>query len=127
MNSAMMGDENNDAASFVPKNQMVLRTKDCMTKVYDVVTSLVETDDDGDIILQHKASLVVAPDIPQVRNSAFHACSPNGTHLFVQQYGKGMIKIDLEQPSSSEVDADQPPFLKDSAAVQFAAFSPKGT
>jgi len=98
--------------------QMILRTKNGLTSIYDVVSS----SEDKNYTINPKASLILSDKVKQIPDSLFYACSPNGKHVFVQQKQRGLLKLDLDS-----TEQHYQSFLKDSTAVQYAAFSPKGT
>jgi hypothetical protein len=91
-------------------NKLVIRTKDSVSTICDVV------------INNNNDEVQLVPLI-KVSNSTFTCCSPNGLHVFFQTLDKGIVRrsVIAVGPEDSSFT------LPGSKAIQYMAFSPIGS
>lgn len=91
-------------------NKLVIRTKDSVSTICDVVTN-------------NKNDEVQLVPLIKVSNSTLTCCSPNGLHVFFQTLDEGIVRhsVIATSPEDSRFS------LTDSKAIQYVAFSPVGS
>lgn len=113
MTSIMMN-SGNDITKTNENNKMVIRTKDGISTICDVVVSSDTCNDSVRLVPSTKVS-----------HTTFACCSPNGLHVFFQTLDKGIVRYSTTMKDITAQD-DGSTFLKDSKAIQYLAFSPLG-
>ena len=97
--------------------KMVLRTKDGVTTIYDVVP-VVGT--------KHNVNLVPSSGPSKILDTTFASCSPNGIHVFFQTSNRGIVRRCCRK-DTKVVEENSDVTWEGSQGVQYMAFSPLGT
>jgi hypothetical protein len=103
-------DAENTALKARSDNKLVIRTKDSVSTIFDVV------------INNNNDEVQLVPLI-KVSNSTFTCCSPNGLHVFFQTLDKGIVRHNVIAVGPEDIYFTLPV----SKAIQYLAFSPIGS
>lgn len=96
--------------------KMVLRTKDGVSTIYDVVP----------VVGTSNVNLVPSSGPSKILHTTFACCSPNGVHVFFQTSNRGIVRRCCRE-DNKVVEDDSGVTWEDSQGVQYMAFSPLGT